>query len=175
MKRNWVLIVMALSALSMGAAGDGCSIGRSRTESDADKKQSAATERAMNEAQRQVGMPNIVNFQQRKLMKMIFELCDQEDLICYAYIKSDYQGKLMFIGKCVGFGIPFSAQFTNPEKVAYARFDYGVATLPQPDPNGLFMPTSSSATWLIMVDPGGGEPRPVYIEPEIVVSPFPLH
>ena len=50
-----------------------------------------------------------------------------------------------------------------------------VQVLPQPDPNGLFMPTSSSATWLMMVDPNGGKPRPVYIEPEIVVSPFPLH
>lgn len=47
--------------------------------------------------------------------------------------------------------------------------------LPQADPNGLFMPTSSSVTWLIMIDPKTNEPRPVYIEPEIVVGPFPLH
>ena len=36
------------------------------------------------------------------------------------------------------------------------------------------MPTSSSATWLMMIDPEDNKPRPVYIEPEIVVSPFPL-
>ena len=119
-------------------------------------------------------MPNIANFQQRKLMKMIYELCDKEDLVCYAYIKSDYQGKLFFIGKCIGFGIPFSAQFTNPIKTV-SRWSGYVEQLPQADPNGLFMPTSSSATWLMMVDPDTNEPRPVYIEPEIVVSPFPLH
>jgi hypothetical protein len=102
---------------------------------------------------------------------MIFELCDKEDLITYAYIKSDYQGKLMFIGKCIGYGIPFSAQYTNPERTTNRT---GI-TLPQADPNGLFMPTTSSATWLIMIDPKTNEPRPVYIEPEIVVSPFPLH
>ena len=101
---------------------------------------------------------------------MIIELCDKENLICYAYIKSDYQGKLFFIGKCVGYGIPFSAQYTNPE-----RYEINGATLPQPDPNGLFMPTSSSATWLMMIDPKTNKPRPVYIEPEIVVSPFPLN
>jgi len=49
-----------------------------------------------------------------------------------------------------------------------------VQVLPQADPNGLFMPTSSSATWLMMIDPETNKPRPVYIEPEIVVSPFPL-
>lgn len=137
---------------------------------DTDDIQRRQTEQLVSEAQRQVGMPNIVNFQQRKLMKMIFELADKEDLICYAYIKSDYQGKLLFIGKCIGFGVPFSAQYTNPEK-----YEYNGATLPQPDPNGLFMPTSSSATWLMMIDPKTQEPRPVYLEPEIVVSPFPLH
>ena len=143
----------------------------------ADDVQAQQTALAMSEAQRQVGMPNIVNFQQRKLMKLIYELCDKENLITYAYIKSDYQGKLFFIGKCVGYGIPFSAQFTNPEKVVhennYSGGSYG--TLPQADPNGLFMPTSSSATWLMMIDPKTNKPRPVYIEPEIVVSPFPLH
>ena len=125
----------------------------------------------------QVGMPNVVNFQQRKLMKMIYELCDKENLITYAYIKSDYQGKLFFIGKCIGYGIPFSAQFTNPEKVVHENNYNGgsFGTLPQADPNGLFMPTSSSATWLMMIDPKTNKPRPVYLEPEIVVSPFLLH
>lgn len=152
--------------------------------SNADTIQAKQTATAMAEAQRQVGMPNVVNFQQRKLMKMIYELCDKEDLICYAYVKSDYQGKLVFIGKCIGFGIPFSAQFTNPEKVVEGdkQLGYDIAgyvnypmMLPQADPNGLFMPTSSSATWLMMIDPKTNKPRPVYLEPEIVVSPFPLH
>lgn len=141
-------------------------------ETGTDSKQAQKTELMMAEIDRQVGLPNIINYQQKKLMKMVYELCDKEDLITYAYIKSDYQGKLMFIGKCIGFGIPFSAQYTNPERVVTQRS--GI-TLPQPDPNGLFMPTSSSATWLMMIDPKTNEPRPVYIEPEIVVSPFPLH
>jgi len=137
---------------------------------EADRDQARQTEKLMLEVNRQVGMPNIINFQQKKLMKMVYELCDKENLITYAYIKSDYQGKLFFIGKCVGFGIPFSAQYTNPD-----RYHSTGVVLSQPDPNGLFMPTSSSATWLMMIDPTTGKPRPVYIEPEIVVSPFPLH
>jgi len=151
-------------------------IGCEPEEKTADEIQKRQTEQLMSEAQRQVGMPNIVNFQQRKLMKMIYELTDREDLICYAYIQSQYTGKLVFLGRCVGFGIPFSAQYTNPMKAEKISCGgrVGLVTLPQPDPNGLFMPTSSSATWLMLIDPETNKPRPVYVEPPIVVSPFPL-
>lgn len=169
--KNMILILVALLSA--------CD---SSSKKNADAIQTEQTMQAMEEAQRQVGMPNIVNFQQRKLMKMIQEECDRENLICYAYIKSDYSGKLIFIGKCIGYGVPFSAQYTNPERIVEADHQLGKVvsgyhfmTLPQPDPNGLFMPTSSSATWLLMIDPDTNKPRPVYIEPEIVVSPFPLN
>lgn len=145
-------------------------LGISECENKTDARQRQATEKLVAEADRQVGMPNVMNFQQKKTMKMIYEETDRENLIAYAYIKSDFNGKLIFIGKCVGYGVPFSAQYTNPERVDKY---YGAGlTLPQPDPNGLFMPTSSSATWLLMLDPETNKPRPVYIEPEIVVSPF---
>jgi len=141
-------------------------------DTSADGVQKKKTEKLMQQVNSQIGMPNIVNFQQKKLMKMVYELCDKEDLICYAYLKSDYTGKLTFIGKCIGFGIPFSAQYTNPNKKIKGQ--YGNLAMPQADPNGLFMPTSSSATWLMMIDPKTSKARPVYIECEIVVSPFKL-
>lgn len=36
---------------------------------------------------------------------------------------------------------------------------------------------TTSATWLFMLNPDNpkDDPKPVYVEPEIVVSPFPLH
>lgn len=139
----------------------------------ADDVQREATEQAMKEAEARVGMPAVVNFQERKLAKMIFELRDREDLITYAYVVT-WQGELIFIGQCIGFGLPYSVQYTNPERRIYGSSG-GTVTLPQPDPNGLFMPEGLSATWLMMIDPETNEPRPVYVEPEIVVSPFPLH
>ena len=168
MLRKIIVLCFILIASFTFMGMDTCS-----KQTSADKTMAAQTAKAMSEAQRQVGMPNITNFQQRKLLKMIYELCDKENLICYAYIKSDYQGKLFFLGKCIGYGLPFSAQFTNPEKVVQ-DYQSSFGTLPQADPNGLFMPTSSSATWLIMIDPNTNEPRPVYVEPEITVSPFML-
>lgn len=163
-----VLIIVAFLFLSC----------KENKQSSAEQMQTKKTDQILDEINRQVGLPNISNFQQKKLMKMIYELCDKEDLICYAYIKSDYQGKLYFIGKCIGFGVPFSAQYTNPMKYfddPDGDYSAGSLVIPQADPNGLYMPTSSSATWLMMIDPKTNEPRPVYIEPEIVVSPFPLN
>lgn len=139
-------------------------------EGDAEYKQKQQTRQLMRESNRQIGMPEIVNFQEKKLAKMVMELRDREDLVCYAYIKSDYNGTLTFIGKCLGYGIPYGVSFTNPDK-----YETNGATLPQAEPNGLYTNgVTSSATWLFMVDPKSGNPRPVYVEPEIVVAPFPL-
>ncbi len=141
-----------------------------------DAVQAAKTEKLMAEAEAQIGMPGIVNFQERKLAKMIFELRDKEDLVCYAYLQSRWTGKLVYVGRCLGFGLPYSVQYTNPQR--FARRSGSMSewdVLPQADPNGLFMPTGLAATWLMMVDPETGDARPVYFEPEIVVSPFPLH
>lgn len=169
MKKLW--IILALMVGFMLFVGGSCN----ETTSTADEKQTKATKQAMAEADRQIGMPNIVNFQERKLAKMIFELRDKEDLICYAYLKNEYSGKLVFLGKCIGYGLPYSVQYTNPEYIAESWSQGGFAILPQPDPNGLFMPEGLSATWLMLIDPKTKKARPVYVEPEIVVSPFQLH
>ena len=159
-----------------------CEEDKKNDDNSADSKLAEQTEQAMQEANRQIGMPAIKNFQERKLMKMILELRDQENLMCHAYIVN-LEGKLIYLGQCVGYGLPYSVQYTNPEKVAVDRRidaanggDHTVwGKLPQPDPNGLFMPDGLSATWLMLVDKETGEPRPVYVEPEIIVSPIKLH
>ncbi len=151
-----------------------------RRSESADAQMAEATAAALKEANAQIGMPAIVNWQERKLAKMIFELRDQEDLVCWAYIVNHMTGELVFIGKTLGFGLPYSVQFTNPSKVARQLVPGRSATwwtglVPQADPNGLFMPSGLSATWLMFIDPETGDARPVYVEPEILVSPFPLH
>ena len=145
------------------------------TQPTADEVQSKQTEQALSEANRQIGMPAIVNYQERKLAKQIFELRDQENLITWAYIVN-LNGDLIFLGKSIGYGLPYSVQYTNPERVDDILYNGGGAViLPQADPNGLFMPQGLSATWLQLIDPESGETRVVYVEPEIIVSPFKLH
>ena len=145
-------------------------------EPSADKVQAQKTERSLSEANKQIGMPAIVNFQERKLFKQILELRDQEKLITYCYLMNEMSGTIgQFLGKGIGYGIPAATQFTNPDKIARTFTNGGgAAILPQADPNGLFMPTATSATWYMLLDEKG-KPHPVYIEPLIIVSPIKLH
>lgn len=141
----------------------------------ADKKQREATAEMLAEADRQIGMPNITNFTERKLAKTILELRDTEGLRTWTYIV-DMHGKLHFLTESIGYGLPYSVQFTNPERLqsgGNASSGYYGVTMPQADPNGLFMPEGLSATWIIAATENG--PKPLYVEPSIIVSPVPLH
>ncbi len=163
MKKYMLIMLMLFAFILVGCDED-------FEPTDADKDQARKTAQAMQEANAQVGMPAIVNYQE-----MLYELRDQEGLVCYAYLKS-LEGKAVYLGKCIGYGLPYCVQFSNPERIVHqVNYNGGsFGTLPQPEPNGLFMPQTLSATWLMMIDPATGDPRPVYIEPEIIVSPFPL-
>ena len=106
---------------------------------------------------------------------MIYELRDQEKMICYAYLWTEFNGKLVYFGKCMGYGIPYATQFSNPQKREHDggySVEYGYE-LPQAEPNGLYMPADAEGTWLLMID-DKGESHPVYCEPRVIVSPFPL-
>lgn len=135
----------------------------------AESIQEEQTEKLLAEVNSQIGLPSIKNFQEKKLAKMIFELRDQENLITYVYLQN-LNGSLVFVGKAVGFGLPYSVQYTNPQQRTGSGY-----TMPQADPNGLYMPEGLSATWVMMIDPKTGKGRPVYFEPNVVVSPFPLN
>lgn len=146
---------------------------------DSDKAIQHKTEALMQEANAEIGMPAINHFTEKKNLKWIYELCDQENLICYAYLCNEMNGQVgQYLGECIGYGIPYSTQFSNPNKYMddpNGDYSAGSVVIPQAEPNGLFKPTGLSATWLIMVDPVTKEPRPVYVEPQIIVSPFKLH
>ena len=163
----YLLSVVSLTAMLMSNSSCEATM-------DSNDKLAMKQEQVMSEAVAQAGMPNIVNFQERKMMKMILELRDQENLVCYAYIVPEMTGKPVFLGKCIGYGLPYATQYTNPQKT-YSQYSGGYEILPQADPNGLFMPESADGTWLLMIDPKTDEPRPVYIEPNVLVSPFPLN
>jgi hypothetical protein len=142
-----------------------------------DQKLKEKQEQLMNEANSQTGMPAIKNFQERKLMKMILELRDQENLICYCYLANEMNGTVgQFVGKCIGYGLPYATQYTSPEKIASSKEtpSHGNITIPQADPNGLYMPASAEGTWVMLIDPTTNEPRPCYFESRVIISPFKL-
>lgn len=156
-----------------------CMTGCEQRPQTSDEVQRAQSERIFAEGTAQVGMPAIKNFRERKLLKEILELRDQDGLVTYTYLYNEREGKLVFLGETIGYGIPYATQFTNPQKIESYRGSsgghYAFEALPQADPNGLFSPSSAEGTWIMLKDPRGKDVKPVYVEPRIVVSPFPLH
>lgn len=138
-----------------------------------DKQQSEQQEAILKEGTAAVGMPNITNFRERRKVKENLERRDQEGLVTYTYTFSEVTGKFSFFCSSVGFPIPYATQFTNPEKISRAD-TYGIAILPQADPNGLFSPSSAEGSWVDCVNPQTKKVSTVYVEPRVMASEFPL-
>lgn len=121
-----------------------------------DDIQRAQQEKLLAEGAAQSGMPAIKNFRERKMLKDILELRDQDGLTTYTYLYNEMQGKLVFFGETIGYGIPYATQYTNPQKLEQ-RYSNGVsiAAIPQADPNGLFSPSAAEGTWVLLKNPNG--------------------
>jgi hypothetical protein len=171
-----VVCAIGLAMSQMGGCDD--------RQPTSDEVQRAQQETLLAEGTAQVGMPAIKNFRERKLLKDILELRDQQGLVTFTYLENMIPkvvkgrtvlgGKLTYFGETIGYGIPYATQFTNPQKIERAQINVGYAVLSQADPSGLFSPASAEGTWVIMKDPKGSKTLPIYIEPRIVVSPFKL-
>jgi hypothetical protein len=140
-----------------------------------DQIQAASQERMLLEGTAQTGMPAITNFRERKTLKMIYELRDKENLNTYAYIVAQQTGELRFLCNSIGFAISDATGYTNPEKIIQPR-NTGTAymLMRQAEPNGLYTPDVSAATWVVCVDPKTGKLSPLFVGPDVVVSPFKL-
>jgi hypothetical protein len=148
-----VLICLVLMCIVLG----GC-------EEDTRHQEEKYQEDLMQQATNEIGMPDITEFFEKKMAKEIFEKRDDSKLVCYAY-SQNLNGQFIYVGRCYGYGLPYSTQYTNPEK-----YEYNGATLPQADPNGLYGAEGLTATWLMMINEETGEPYIMYCEPTIVVT-----
>lgn len=138
----------------------------------ADQVQRRAQEALSAQGNSTVGMPAIVNFAEKRMMKDILEKRDQT-IPTITYI-TDLNGNLHKRCDSVGYGLPYATQYTNPQRLAsYGEGGhYGVVTLPQADPNGLFSPAAAEGTWVMCKDPNSDKIAAVYFEDRVTVSPF---
>jgi hypothetical protein len=136
-------------------------------------------EAQMAEAARQVPLPDIVNWFEKRMVAQLYEMRDDPEFRTYSYIMT-LDGAFVKICDSIGFGINASIQFSNPERMVHdertgaSGLGYGAVFTPQAEPNGLFMPEGLAATYILCLDSESGEVKPVYVEPEVIVSPFPL-
>ena len=171
------ITTVAITAfVSMGAGGNGCA-SHSSSHDSSDEQQRVQQERILREGTAQTGMPAIKNFRERRLLKSIFEMRDQESLTTFTYTYSEMTGRIVFFCDSIGYGIPYATQYTSPSKLedeSHGSEGIALATLPQADPNGLFSPAAAEGTWILCKDPEGTDVKPVYVEPRVIVSPFRL-
>lgn len=140
---------------------------------DSNQIQAQQQERILQEGTSQTGMPAIKNFRERRTLKMIYELRDQEGLSTYTYVIPEQTGKPVFLCDSVGYAISDATGYTNPDKVMHPMSgEY--FTMTQAEPNGLFTPDVSDANWVLCLDPKTSKPLPVFVSARIVVSAFRL-
>jgi len=145
-------------------------------------RESRATQQLSEQASVASGMPAIVNFSEKRQLKAIYELRDTANLVTYTYT-IDMNGKRHKVcpTTSVGFGIPYSTQYTAPKAIRIARalwYDGTQSTgahtyeADQPEPNGLYMPSSADGTWVLCLNPATKQIAPTYVEPRVVVYLF---
>lgn len=127
------------------------------------------------QAARDVGMPAIVNYTEKRLVKQLYEMRDNPSIITYTYVQG-IDGRLTCLGQSVGYGIPYATQYSNPQQLVDADLGQyrGNIALAQAEPNGLFPPSTAMGTWVFLYDPDNKQGEPTYIEPNVTVSRFKL-
>lgn len=165
----------------------GCSVSQSN-----DSKIAQQQEANLAEGDAQVPPPSIVNWNEKRMAKLIQEKRDQVNLATWTYTKN-MDGKYTFVCESIGYGLPYNTRTNNPQHYelvttltgfsgtgsrysdASGRNVWGEhAIMAQPEPNGLFIPDSARGTWNLCKDPQTGKPDVTYQEEDIAVFPYHL-
>lgn len=141
----------------------------------ADQKMNRQQEQMSAQANMEAGMPGIKNFTVKKTMRTVLEKQDEANLVTYGYVYSQMRGKFTYIGTGYGYPIPYSTQYTSPQRPARSRETeiQGNIILPQADPTGLYSPASADATWWLMLN-DKNTVEVIYFEEKLNVFPFKL-
>jgi hypothetical protein len=158
----------ALLAVLALAQGDDCG----DTTDPAAKQQALEQAKALEQAHEAVGMPATPNWQEKRMVKDLYELRDKA-IATNTYLVNEMRGCLVYLGPSVGYGLPYGTQYTAPTRMVSPGSSYRYS-IPQAEPNGLYVPETAEGTWVMLKDPGGDAVKPVYVEPRVLVSPFRL-
>ena len=155
-------------ALALTFATIGCDEVR-----DSNRIETEKQEQGLQEMAKQVGMPAVSNFREKKILKMVIEMRDQ-NITTFTYSHAEYNGKFRFMGNSIGFPISAATQFTAPTKMQWYGSNHGWRQVPQADPNGLYSPASAEGSYLLMQDPVTKEVKACYFETRVNTLPFKL-
>lgn len=159
MKKLFGLLIIVLAVLITGCGPDS-------------QQQQDARHVDTQQAQYAIGQP-VPEYDwslERDLVIQLYNIRNQR-IATHSVWRSDYG---IIEGDCpsMGYGIPYDTSLTNP-LVSYYYGNGGVGTVNQPEPNGIFPSTNTSATW-VMCTNDLGQIEPLYIETKVTVYPYPV-
>jgi hypothetical protein len=164
---------IGMSVLAVSILLSGC-IEREKTESS---KTSAAVERQQAQFSAAQPIPTYDWSLERDLLIQLYNIRNMKALT-HSVWRSNY-GSIEGDCASIGFGIPYDTSLTNPLVATDIsqggiRHDYSggaLASIEQPEPNGIFASKNTSATW-VMCAGETGTIEPVYIETKVTVYPY---
>jgi len=177
-----VLTLATIASLSKPVSAAECGGWLQQPCQNSDTNVAADLEKLVAQGDRVVGMPSIVNFFEKQMVRQLYEMRDDPTYRTFSYIVN-MQGDFIFLCDSIGYGINASIQFSNPQKPVdledlLGRVEGNSQNLmPQAEPNALFMPEGLAATYIMCLDPTtleSAQPKlvPIYVEPNVIVSPF---
>lgn len=104
---------------------------------------------------------------ERHLMVELYKARNQA-IHTYSYSISQMTGQIIAYCPSLGFPIPATTQLTNPNKWVAQGI-----TLPQAEPNGLYSPPMTHATWVMCLSPDG-KVEPAYWETDVLTFTRPM-
>lgn len=160
--RKFVLVITLLALFAAGCEGG------AGEAADADAEQ---VDRQQLVYQRNgQGVPFFDFSQDRETLRQIYVLRN-EAVATHTIFTSNGTGQIVDDCPSIGYAIPADTQLTSPETGEYYHSG-GVATLPQPEPNGLYSSQNTDGTWVICVR--DGREVPVYSELKLTTYPYPI-
>lgn len=162
-------LITIAALLSLSACGRRGQAPESQTDQD-----KAAVERQQSQYAKGQPIPAFDWSLERDIVIQLYGLRNQK-VATHSVWRSDTG---VIEGDCasLGYGVPYDTSLTNPLKADWKTHRHteaaiASAVVSQPEPNGVFASTNTSATWVLCIDAQTGAMEPHYVESKVTVYP----
>lgn len=163
-------MIIATSACEDGS-GAGCYGGKTQESADSKAVLTQQSQYAKSQP-----IPTFDWSLERDLVIQLYHVRNQK-AATHSVWRSDY-GTIEGDCPSYGYGIPYDTSLTNPltatdiDNQGETNGD-SLATIEQPEPNGIFASKNTAATWVLCLGESGSL-EPVYVETKVTVYPGPV-
>lgn len=168
MKRLFGIFAVLIGALTLAAC---------QPSNSTDAKDTAAVQRQQSQYQIAQPIPAYDYSLERDLLIQLYDARNAE-VTTHSVWRSDL-GTVEGDCSSMGYGLPYDTSLTNPlaptdaNQNGYSQGHGALTSVGQPEPNGVFASTNTSATWVFCIGSSGAL-EPVYVEAKVTVYPGPV-